>query len=288
MNFTIFKQYLEIIKPKIILGNLIPVIGGFFLAAKGDIHFFLLLNVLIGTFLVIASGCVFNNIIDKDIDKKMHRTRNRALPKKLVSINFAFSYGTFLGVLGFLYLFFFTNILVFFLNFIGFLIYVFLYSKYMKPNFVYSTIIGGFSGSLPPIIGYSVVENKINLCTLFLFLIFLCWQIIHFYSISIFRFHDYKSADIPVFSVVNGIRKTQYNILLYIIFFIFFSIFLYILNVTNYLYFLSISVLGSCWFILGILTINCFSYTLWSKIMFFISIGVIFFFSFLISVCYVS
>ncbi|CAL4324270.1 Protoheme IX farnesyltransferase [Buchnera aphidicola (Mindarus abietinus)] len=283
-----FKKYFELIKPKIILGNLIPVIGGFFLASKGHIHLFLLFNVLIGTFLIIASGCVFNNIIDRDIDKKMHRTKNRVLAKKLLTIKVAFIYGTLLGFFGFLYLFFFTNILVFFLNLVGFIIYVFLYSKYMKPYFIYSTVIGGFSGSLPPIIGYSMIENKINLCTFVLFLIFLSWQIAHFYSISIFRFYDYQSAGIPIFSVINGIRKTQYNILLFIFFFIFFSIFLYFLNITNYFYFISMFISGWLWFILGILTIDYFNSIIWSKIMFFISIGIIFFFSLLISICYVS
>ncbi|WP_343153458.1 heme o synthase [Buchnera aphidicola (Mindarus keteleerifoliae)] len=288
MNFLIFKKCLELIKPRIIFGNLIVVAGGFFLASRGNINVFLLFNVLIGTFLIIASGCVFNNIIDRNIDQKMKRTNNRVLAKKKISIKFAFFYGTFLLLIGLLYLFFFANILVLFLNVVGFLIYVVLYSQIAKPNSIYSTIIGGFSGSLPPIIGYSIIEKKINLCSLILFLIFLFWQVAHFYSISIFRVDEYRLAGVPIFSVIKGIRKTQYNILMSIIIFIFFSVLLYFINITNFFYFLGIIIISGIWLFFGFMTINYINAFLWSKIMFIFSIFVIFFFSLLISVFYVS
>ncbi|GAB7214907.1 hypothetical protein OS42_15180 [Dickeya oryzae] len=64
------KQYLQVTKPGIIFGNLISVIGGFLLAAKGTINYPLFVATLIGVSLVVASGCVFNNVIDRDIDKK--------------------------------------------------------------------------------------------------------------------------------------------------------------------------------------------------------------------------
>ncbi len=67
------KQYLQVTKPGIIFGNLISVIGGFLLASKGSIDYPLFLVALVGVSLVVASGCVFNNVIDRDIDIKMER-----------------------------------------------------------------------------------------------------------------------------------------------------------------------------------------------------------------------
>lgn len=76
------KKYLFLTKPGILFGNFITTLGGFLLAAQGSVDFLLLFLTLIGTTLVVASGCVVNNIIDQDIDQKMQRTQNRALVKK--------------------------------------------------------------------------------------------------------------------------------------------------------------------------------------------------------------
>jgi len=72
-----FKRYLQVTKPGIIMGNLISVAGGFFLASRGEIDWILMLATVIGLSLVVASGCVINNFVDRDIDAKMQRTRNR-------------------------------------------------------------------------------------------------------------------------------------------------------------------------------------------------------------------
>ncbi|MDU6442865.1 MAG: UbiA family prenyltransferase, partial [Pantoea sp.] len=103
------KQYLQVTKPGIIFGNLISVIGGFLLASKGSIDYALFLTSLIGVSLVVASGCVFNNVIDRDIDVKMERTRNRVLVKGLISAKVSLIYATALGIAGFALLYFGAN-----------------------------------------------------------------------------------------------------------------------------------------------------------------------------------
>ncbi len=79
------KQYLQVTKPGIIFGNLISVIGGFLLASKGSLDLPLFILTMVGVSLVVASGCVFNNYIDRDIDCIMERTKNRALVKGLIA-----------------------------------------------------------------------------------------------------------------------------------------------------------------------------------------------------------
>src|SRR6185437_15241506 len=107
--------------------NAIAAIAGFFLAERGQFDLQVFIGMLIGTCLIIASACVFNNYIDRDIDKRMERTKKRALVAKTISIRNALIYGTILGILGFSVLTIFTNFLTVFLGFIGFFFYIVLY-----------------------------------------------------------------------------------------------------------------------------------------------------------------
>lgn len=144
-----FKQYLQVTKPGIIFGNLISVIGGFLLASKGHIDYPLFVWTLLGVSLVVASGCVFNNYIDRDIDRKMERTKNRVLVKGLISPEASLVYATLLGIAGFMLLWFGANPLACWLGVMGFVVYVGVYSLYMKRHSVYGTLIGSLSGAAP-------------------------------------------------------------------------------------------------------------------------------------------
>ncbi|MCP1366067.1 UbiA family prenyltransferase, partial [Halomonas sp. BBD48] len=117
------KLYLNLTKPGIIFGNLISVTGGYFLAARGEFDLPLFLATLAGVALVIASGCVFNNVIDRDIDVKMERTRNRALARGLVSPHVALAYATVLGLAGFALLYWGANPLAALFAGLGFFVY---------------------------------------------------------------------------------------------------------------------------------------------------------------------
>ena len=79
---------------------MLSVAGGFFLASKGHVDLAIFLAAMIGTSLVVASGCVFNNCIDRDIDIKMERTKNRVLVQGLISLKLALLFATVLGIAG--------------------------------------------------------------------------------------------------------------------------------------------------------------------------------------------
>ncbi|MGL9750784.1 MAG: heme o synthase [Symbiopectobacterium sp.] len=211
------KQYLQVTKPGIIFGNLISVIGGFLLAYKGSIDYPLFIATLFGVSLVVASGCVFNNVIDRDIDKKMERTKNRVMVKGLISVKVSLSYAAALGIAGFALLYVAANPLAMWLSVMGFAVYVGVYSLYMKRHSVYGTLIGSLSGAAPPVIGYCAVSNQFDAGALILLLIFSLWQMPHSYAIAIFRFKDYQAANIPVLPVVKGISVAKNHITLYIV-----------------------------------------------------------------------
>lgn len=231
-----FKQYLQVTKPGIIFGNLISVIGGFLLASKGTIDYPLFIATLLGVSLVVASGCVFNNYIDRDIDRIMERTKNRPLVKGLIDPKISLIYASALGIAGMLLLLVAANALAMLLAVIGFIVYVGIYSLYMKRKSVYGTLIGSLSGAAPPVIGYCAVTNEFDAGALILLLIFSLWQMPHSYAIAIFRFKDYKAANIPVLPVIKGISVAKTHIFLYILAFMVATLMLTISGYAGYKY----------------------------------------------------
>lgn len=211
-----FRRYLSVTKPGIIMGNLISVAGGFLLASRGDIDPWLMVVTLIGLSLVVASGCAINNVIDRDIDVAMARTRTRVTVTGEMSAFAALSHGVLLGVVGFgLLIAYTTQAAVFFAAF-GYVIYVGVYSLYMKRNSVYGTFVGSLSGAVPPVVGYCAVTGQFDIGALILLVMFSLWQMPHSYAIAIFRFKDYQAAGIPVLPVAQGIDKGKRHIVLYI------------------------------------------------------------------------
>ena len=193
----VIKNYILVTKPGIIFGNLITAAGGFFLASKGRIDIAVLLSTLIGISLVVASGCVFNNCIDRNMDRKMIRTRNRVLAQGLMSPKVAVFYASLLGIAGTALLWAATNMLCVAIVLTGFAIYVGVYSLYLKRNSVYGTLIGSLAGAAPPLAGYCAVSNRFDMGAVILLSIFSLWQMPHCYAIAIFRFKDYSRRGNP-------------------------------------------------------------------------------------------
>lgn len=241
------KPYLQVTKPGIIVGNLISVVGGFLLASKGSINDSLLMLTLLGVSLVVASGCAFNNLIDRDIDPKMERTKNRVLVRGLASARVTFVLATILGITGFAVLYFGANPLSMWLSVMGFVVYVGIYSLYMKRYSVYGTLIGSLSGAAPPVIGYCAVSNNFDAGALILLAIFSLWQMPHSYAIAIYRFKDYQAANIPVLPVVKGITVAKHHITFYIIAFMFATLMLSIGGYAGYKYLVVAAAVSVWW-----------------------------------------
>lgn len=266
------KQYLLVTKPGIIFGNLVSVIGGFLLASKGSLDIPLFLATITGVSLVIASGCAFNNYIDRDIDCIMERTRNRVLVKGLISAKVTLVYAAVLGVAGFALLWFMANPLATLLAFMGFVVYVGLYSLWLKRTSVYGTLVGSLSGAAPPVIGYCAVTNQFDIAALILLLIFSLWQMPHSYAIAIFRFKDYQSASIPVLPVKYGISVTKSHILRYVVAFAVMTLMLTLSGYAGYTYFIVAVLIGIGWSAMAIAGFKTQNDQVWAKKLFIFSI----------------
>lgn len=241
------KKFISITKPGIIFGNLITVAGGFGLASQGKYNLSLFLATLIGISLIIAAGCVFNNVIDRDIDSLMERTKNRVMVKGHLSAKVALFYGFILSLLGVFFLYHWANLLTVIVALIGLFFYVVVYSLWFKRNSIYGTLIGSISGSIPPVVGYCAVSNKFDLGALILFALLSVWQMPHSYAIAIFRFNDYSSAGIPVLPVKKGIQVAKRNMLLYVVVFAIVSSLLSFCGYTGKYYLIVALAVGLWW-----------------------------------------
>ncbi|HAV3579089.1 heme o synthase [Acinetobacter baumannii] len=266
------KKYLFLTKPGILFGNFITTLGGFFLAAQGSIDILLLLLTLIGTTLVVASGCVVNNVIDQDIDTKMQRTQNRALVKKTISPTVALVYALVLGVMGFSILWFGVNGYAFLFAMIGFIVYVGFYSLWTKRTSIHQTVIGSISGASPPVIGYTAVTHQFDVAALLLFLAYALWQMPHSWAIAIYRFDDYKNAGIPILPVARSIYRTKIECVIYILLFAAVLNGLYCFGYTNVFFLITFNALTAYWFYLSIIGFKAENDQLWAKRFFLYSV----------------
>lgn len=259
-----FKRFFTLTKPGIIFGNLITTIGGFLLACHYNFNLILFINTICGICLIIACGCVFNNIIDRDIDKLMDRTKNRALVTGIIPVNTAIIYAIILGIAGSTFLFFTTTIaLVIALT--GLFFYVIVYSLWFKRNSIYGTLIGSISGSVPPVVGYCAASNQLNSGAIILFIMLTIWQMPHSYAIAIYRFKDYLNASIPVLPVKKGIATAKLHILLYTIVFMLVSLLLSIFGYTGMIYLIINLILGLYWIYLAGKGFKATDNVIWAK-----------------------
>jgi len=214
------RRYCSVTKPRVVLGNLISVAGGFFLAARGQVDSGLLLGAVLGTALIIASGCVANNCIDRDIDRKMIRTRQRVLARGLMSPVVAAVYATLLGLAGVGLLWTLANGLCVAIAAAGWAVYVGVYTLVLKRRSVHGTLIGSLAGAAPPLVGYCAVAGRFDAGALVLLAIFSLWQMPHAFAIAVLRLDDYRSVSIPVLPVQRGIPAAKKQTALYILAFL--------------------------------------------------------------------
>jgi protoheme IX farnesyltransferase len=262
------RSYLQLIKPGITLSNTLTGIVGFLLAAS-------ILPFKLSTFIasaagiafIIASACVINNVIDRDIDKRMKRTAKRDIANGKISIERAIVFASVLGIVGFGVTLIFTNVLTFILGIIAYVWYIVVYGL-AKRHTVWSTLIGAVAGALPPVAGYTALSGKIDAAAVILFLMMLLWQMPHFYAIAMFRQSDYASAKLPIWSVRYGTKSAKRQIILFAVLYGLASILLTLYGYTGIIYLDLSFAIGAYWVYRGISIYNRYDDEKWARKMF--------------------
>lgn len=270
---SVLKDLVALTKPRIIRLNLIAAFGGYWVASKWDPDIWILIWMLVGSTLTMASSCVFNNYWDRELDLKMERTRDRALPQKRLAPSLVLGYGLALGAAGLAVLFLLVNPLTGWLGLLGMFVYIVVYTMWLKRSSTWSTSVGGVSGAMPPVIGYCAVTNEVDAGAWILFALLFLWQPAHFWSLAIRRKEEYKAAGFPLLPVVKGVTRTKWQMLPYILLLIPASVLMYHYDYAG-IYFLILSVgIAAIWFVHAVSGLRAKDDEKWAKRDFMISIN---------------
>ncbi|MDO5752843.1 heme o synthase [Arthrobacter sp.] len=261
-------RYYSLAKPRVLYGNVLTAAAGFLFASPGRIDWLLFVAVCWGTTLVIGSACVLNNVLDRDIDTLMARTKKRATVTGGIVARNALIYSAILGFGGMAILVAWTNLLVVAVGLGGFLAYVVLYGMLSKRLSIHGTLVGSISGAAPILGGYVGASNAIDAGAVIAFLMMFVWQLPAFYSISIYRRDEYARAGVPVISVVRGIANTKVQILIYTALFVVVSLLPQVFGSTGWTYTAVMGALGAGWLVLGVRGLKSDDDNRWARHMF--------------------
>lgn len=239
-----WRDYIELCKPRVVLLMLLTVVVGMYLATPGWIDLSLIGFTLAGVGLCASSAAAINHLVDRHIDSIMARTKKRPVAHGRVSVTQALWFALVMGTLGLVVLVYFVNQLTALLTFITLIGYAGVYTGYLKRATSQNIVIGGLAGAAPPLLGWTAVTNQLDPQALLLVLIIFTWTPPHFWALAIYRFEEYKHAQIPMLPVTHGIPFTKLNIYLYTILLLVVSILPFTVGMSGWLYLVSALGLG--------------------------------------------
>jgi heme o synthase len=161
-----------------------------------------LLNGLWGVGLVSAGAAALNEVVERDLDARMRRTKDRPLPSGRMNLLSGWTAGLAATVVGSVSLALTTNVLTGVLALSTAIIYLVLYTPLKKVSPI-STFVGAFPGAMPPLLGWTAIRGKVEPEAFFLFLIVFFWQFPHFQAIAWMYRDDYEAAGIKMLPVVD-------------------------------------------------------------------------------------
>lgn len=186
----------------------------------------------IAGFLVTASANIINQILEKETDKLMDRTKNRPLPNQKISVVYASLLSGLFGIVGIAILGFFFNPISGLLGALSLISYAFIYTPFKKISPV-AVFIGAVPGSMPLLIGWTAATGSIGIGGVILFAVQFFWQIPHFWSIAWLLNDDYNKAGFYLLPNNEKSRKTALLNIPYLVILIFVGFLPFIFQLTG-------------------------------------------------------
>lgn len=247
-----WRDYYELTKPKVVYLLVFTAVVGMFLANDVTQSWLPPINALIfGTIgIAFASGAaaVVNHVVDAKIDTLMARTQQRPVAQGRVSSGKAVIFSATLAVIAMVLLWFLVNPLTAVLTLGGLVGYAFVYTMFLKRATPQNIVIGGLSGAIPPLLGWTSVTASADPHAWLLVLIIFTWTPPHFWALSIHRIEDYAKAEIPMLPVTHGEDFTKTSIVLYTILLILSTLLPYLTQMSGIIYLVGAVGLG-LWFL---------------------------------------
>ena len=214
----VWRQYYVLTKPRVVQLIVFCALIGMVLAVPGLPSGAALRRMLIacaGIWLVAGAAAAFNCLIEKTIDAKMRRTAWRPTARGQLSDTQALAFSALLCALGSAILYVWVNPLTMWLTFATFVGYAVIYTVILKPLTPQNIVIGGASGAMPPLLGWTAMTNHVAPEALILVLIIFLWTPPHFWALALYRVDDYRKSGLPMLPVTHGNEFTRLQILLY-------------------------------------------------------------------------
>jgi len=208
-------QFYQLTKPRVVSLIVFTAVIGMFLATPGMVPLQALVAGTLGIALTAGAAAAVNCLVEQGIDAIMTRTRGRPLPRGQVTSLQTLVFAGIVGGAGLFILYQWVNALTMWLTFATFVGYAVIYTVVLKPMTPQNIVIGGASGAMPPVLGWTAVTGEIAADALLLFLIIFAWTPPHFWALALYRKHEYAKAGVPMLPVTHGDKFTRLHVLLY-------------------------------------------------------------------------
>lgn len=231
-----WRDYLELTKPQDVLLLVLVTLAALLVAAERSPSPTILLMTLLGSAMASAGAGALNSYLDRDIDAVMIRTRTRPLPAQRLEPRNALRFGIVLSVLSIFVMAVGVNLLTALLTFLSIILYVLLYTYWLKRRSIHNILLAGASWAMPALVGWSASTGSISVSALALFAILFYWAPINFWSLGLVRPIDYSKAGLPTLPVLRGSLITRKQIVYYSILMVLLTLIPAAIGLANFLY----------------------------------------------------
>ncbi len=234
---SLWRDYFELCKPRVVMLMLLTAIVGMLLATPDWVSWQVLLFGTLGIALGASSGAVLNHLVDRHIDAKMKRTQRRPIAEGRISPIHALAFAVILGFISMVILITYVNALTAILTLFALIGYAIIYTVFLKRATPQNIVIGGLAGAMPPLLGWTAVTGQLDYGALLLVLIIFAWTPPHFWALAIYRHEDYAKANIPMLPVTHGIPFTKLQVMLYTLLLVAVTLLPFVVDMCGMIYF---------------------------------------------------
>ncbi len=233
----------QLTKPRIISLLLVTTVAPMFVA--GTPSWSAVIWTTIGGYMMEGGANAVNMYLDGDIDHVMARTKLRPIPSGRMTPRAVIAFGILIATAATYLLAHFVNIITAALALAGFYFYVFIYTRWLKRSSPQNIVIGGAAGAFPPLVGWAAVTGRIELASIFLFMIVFYWTPPHFWALALNKQRDYGNAGVPMAPLIWGVHETIDQMLWYTFLLVALTVLPVCFGVFGLVYLVSALVLGA-------------------------------------------
>jgi heme o synthase len=245
------RQFYVLTKPRVVQLIVFCAFIGMLLAVPGWPDWRVVLPAVAGIWLVSAAAAAFNCLIEQHIDAKMARTAWRPTARGELTRVQTLAFSAALCIVGGALLWWFVNPLTLWLTLATFVGYAVVYTVFLKPATPQNIVIGGASGAMPPLLGWTAMTGEMSAEGWLLVLIIFVWTPPHFWALALYRAEDYARAGLPMLPVTHGGEYTRLQILLYTLVLLAATVLPFIYGMSGGLYLACALALGGWFVVLG-------------------------------------